>query len=143
MTKKLTKAEFELLTEEGYSEKVIDLYRNQVNVSVIKEPDVDFTHTGSCGDTMQLYLKISDRGFVEDAKFQYLGCPGAASSGSAITTIVKGKTREEAKRITEHDVLDELGGLPESKRHCLKLVVTTLQKAIIRYDGLKRRRLSS
>ena len=136
---KLTKEEFELLKDAGYSEKVIGLYRNKVNVGVIENPDVNLAYTGPCGDTMKLYLKINDDSFVEDAKFQYLGCPGAASSGSAITRIVKGKTLEEAKRITEQDILKELEGLPESKLHCPKLAVTTLQKAIAKYEERKRR----
>jgi nitrogen fixation NifU-like protein len=136
---KLTEEEFELLKEAGYSEKVIRLYRNKFNVGVIKNPDVNLAYTGPCGDTMKLYLKINDDSFVEDAKFQYLGCPGAASSGSAITRIVKGKSLEEAKMITEHDILQELGGLPESKLHCPKLAVTTLQKAIAKYEERKRR----
>ena len=131
---KLTKEEFELLKEAGYSEKVIELYRNKINVGVLKNPDVNLAYKGPCGDTMKLYLKINEDGVVEDAKFQYLGCPGAASSGSAITTIVKGKTLEEARRITEHDIIQELGGLPESKLHCPKLAVTTLQKAIAKYE---------
>ena len=135
---KLTKEEFELLKEAGYSEKVISLYRNKVNVGVIGKPDVNLAFTGPCGDTMKIYLKISDEGVVEDAKFQYLGCPGAASSGSAITRIVKGKTLEEAKRITEQDILKDLGGLPGSKLHCPKLAVTTLQKAIAIYAEHRR-----
>ena len=139
MSKKLTKEEFELLKDAGYSEKVIELYRNKVNVGVIENPDVNLAYTGPCGDTMKLYLKINDDGFVEDAKFQYLGCPGAASSGSAITRIVKGKTLEEAKRITEQDILKDLEGLPESKLHCPKLAVATLQKAIAKYEERKRR----
>jgi NifU-like protein involved in Fe-S cluster formation len=136
---KRTKEEFELLKDAGYSEKVIEIYWNKVNVGIMKNPDVNFTYTPPCGDTMQLYLKISDRSLVEDAKFQYFGCPGAASSGSAITTIVKGKTLEEAKRITEKDVLQELGGLPETKLHCPNLAVTTLQKTIAKYENHKRR----
>ncbi|MDH5389647.1 MAG: iron-sulfur cluster assembly scaffold protein [Candidatus Bathyarchaeota archaeon] len=136
---KLTKEEFELLKDAGYSEKVIELYRNKVNVGVIEKPDVNLAYTGPCGDTMKIYLKISDEDVVEDAKFQYLGCPGAASSGSAITRIVKGKTLEEAKRITEQDILKDLGGLPESKLHCPKLAVTTLEKAITMYEERKRR----
>ena len=131
---KLTKEEFELLKEAGYSEKVIELYRNKINVGVLKNPDVNLAYKGPCGDTMKLYLKINEDGVVEDAKFQYLGCPGAASSGSAITTIAKGKTLEEAKRITEQDIIQELDGLPESKLHCPKLAVTTLQKAIAKYE---------
>lgn len=109
MSKKLTKEEFELLKDAGYSESVIELYRDKVNVGVIENPDVNLAYTGPCGDTMKIYLRISDDDVVEDAKFQYLGCPGAASSCSAMTRIVKGKTLEEAKRITEHDILRELG----------------------------------
>ena len=136
---KLTKEEFELLKDASYSEKVIELYRNKVNVGVIENPDVNLAYTGPCGDTMKIYLKINDDSVVEDAKFQYSGCPGAASSGSAITMIVKGKTLEDAKRVTEQDILKELGGLPESKLHCPKLAVTTLQKAIAKYEERKNR----
>lgn len=136
---KLTKEEFKLLKDAGYSERVIELYRNKVNVGVIENPDVNLAYTGPCGDTMKIYLKISNDGIVEDAKFQYLGCPGAASSGSAATRIVKEKTLEEAKRITEHDILEELEGLPKTKIHCPKLAVTTLQKAIAKYENHKRR----
>lgn len=129
LSERLTKEELELLKEAGYSEKV--------NVGVIENPDVNSAYKGPCGDAMNLYLRISGNGVVEDAKFQYLGCLGAASSGSAITRIVKGKTLEEAKKITEHDVLKELRGLPESKLHCPKLAVTTLQKAIAKYEEKK------
>ena len=137
ISRKLTKEELDLLKEASYSEKVIEFYRDKVNVGVLENPDVDLAYTGSCGDTMKLYLKINDNGIIEDAKFQYLGCPGAASSGSAITKIVKGKTLEDAKKITDYDILNELGGLPESKLHCPKLAVTTLQKAIAEYEGKK------
>lgn len=136
---KLTKEEFELLKEAGYSEKGIELYRDKVNVGVIGNPDVSLAYTAPCGDTMKLYLKINNDGVVEDAKFQYLGCPGAASSGSAITRIVKGKTLEDAKRITEHDIIQELDGLPKSKLDCPRLAVTTLKKAIAKYEERKRR----
>ena len=125
------------MKDAGYSEDVIELYRDKVNVGVIDNPDVNLAHTGPCGDTMKIYLRISDD-VVEDAKFQYLGCPGAASSGSAITRIVKHKTLEEAKKINEQDILQNLGGLPESKLHCPTLAVTTLQKAIAKYKERKR-----
>lgn len=125
------------MKDAGYSENVIELYRDKVNVGVIDNPDFNLAHTGPCGDTMKIYLRISDD-VVEDAKFQYLGCPGAASSGSAITRIVKHKTLEEAKKINEQDILQNLGGLPESKLHCPTLAVTTLQKAIAKYKERKR-----
>jgi len=139
MRVKLTKEEFELLEETGYSKKAIDLYGNKVNVGVIKSPDVVFAYTGPCGDVIKLYLKMDEKkSFIEDAKFQYLGCPGSASSASAITKIVKGKTLEEATKITEDDVLKELGGLPKPKLDCPKLAVTTLRRAIANYVENKR-----
>ena len=139
MPKKLTKEELELLKIAGYSENVIEFYRDKVNVGLIKNPDVNLAYTGPCGDTMKLYLKVNDDGVIEDAKFQCLGCPGAASSGSAVTRIAKGKTLKDAKRITEHDILQELGGLPESKLDCAKLAVTTLRRSIAKYEDRKRR----
>ena len=138
MSKKLTKEEFKLLKDAGYSEKVIELYRNKVNVGVIKNPDINLAYTGPCGDTLKLYLKINN-GVIEDAKFQCMGCPGAASSGSAITKIVKGKSLGDARKITEQDILQELGGLPESKLDCPKLAVATLQNAIAKYGERERR----
>jgi nitrogen fixation NifU-like protein len=135
---KLTKEELELLEQAGYSKKAVELYEKKVNVGVIKSPDVVFAYTGHCGDVIKLYLKMDENGAIEDAKFQYLGCPGSASSASAITKIVKGKILEEARKITEDDVLKELGGLPEPKLDCPKLVVTTLRKAIANYEENKR-----
>ena len=135
----LTKEKVELLKEAGYSEKVIEFYMNKVNVGVVRNPDTASAYTGPCGDTMKVYLKINNNKVIEYAKFQYLGCPAAASSGSAMTRIIKGKTLEEAKRTTEYDILQELGGLPESKLHCPKLALTTLQKAIAKYENRKRR----
>lgn len=138
---KLTKEEFELLRDVDYSVKAIDLYMNKVNVGVIENSDVNLDYTGPCGDTVKLYLKIGNNTVIEDAKFQYLGCPAAASSGSALTKIAKGKTLEEAKTITEQDILHELRGLPEAKLHCAKLAVTTLQKAITKYENYLRKLL--
>ena len=135
MSEKLTKEELELLERSGYSKKVIEYYANKVNVSVIKDADAALAYTGPCGDTIKLYLKFNQNGIIEDAKFQYLGCPGAASSGSALTKLVKGKTLEEAEKITEEDILKELGGLPKLKLHCPKLAITTLRKTIEKYEG--------
>ena len=134
MPQKLTKEELELLEKAGYSKKAIEFYGNKVNVGVIENADVALAYFGPCGDAMKLYLKINGNGIVEDAKFLCLGCPGCASSGSAITEIVKGKTLEEAKKITETDLLKELEGLPKLKLDCPKLAVTTLRKAIEKYE---------
>ena len=124
-----------LMRKTGYSDKVIEYFRNKVNVGRIENADWVSDYTGPCGDTLQIYLRISN-GIIEDAKFQYLGCPGASSSASAITEMAKGKTLEEAKKLTEKEVLRELEGLPKSKLHCPKLAVTTLRRAIAEYKAL-------
>ena len=78
MSGKLTKEKIELLKEAGYSRNAIELYGNRVNVGIIENADVALAYTGLCGDTTKLYLKINDQNKIEDAKFQYLGCPASA-----------------------------------------------------------------
>jgi len=123
----------ELILRSNYSKKAIEYYKNKVNVGTLENPSVSTIYTGICGDIMKIYLKIRDN-VVEDAKFQALGCPGALASGSAVTKIIKGKSLDEARKITEKDVLNELDGLPESKLHCAKLAALTLQQAISEYE---------
>ena len=137
MSKKLTEEELKLLEESGYSKKAIELYVDKVNMGVIKKPDVVETHVGPCGDVIKLYLKVDKDGIIEEAKFYYLGCPGSASSASAMTNLLKGKTIHEAKKLTEEDILKELGGLPKPKLDCPKLAITTLRKAIEQYEKKK------
>ncbi len=118
----------ELLSKAGYSAKAIKLYMNKTNVGSIENPDVVSTYSGLlCGDTITLYLKLENE-VVKDAKFEYAGCVGTATSGSALTTILAGKTLAEAWNITKDDVLRELYGLPEP--HCAELAVTALHKAL-------------
>jgi len=124
-----------LLEKSGYSEKAIKYYEDRINVGTIENADVVLDYTGPCGDTISLYLEVDADSRIKDAKFLYLGCPGLASSVSMLTRLVKGKTIEEAKKISEHDIVCELGGLPELKLDCPKLAVTTLQKAIAKYEG--------
>lgn len=139
MSRKLAQEELKLLGESGYSKKAIELYVNKVNVGELENPDVVTTYFGLCGDLIKLYLKIDKKGIIEDAKFYYLGCPGSASSASAMTELVKGKTVDQAKKITEDNVLNELGGLPKTKLDCPRLAVKTLRKAIAEYERMKGR----
>jgi nitrogen fixation NifU-like protein len=127
------------MVESGYSKTAIELYMNNVNVGTLENPTVVTTFLGPCGDLIKLYLKIDKKGIIEDAKFYYLGCPGSASSASAMTMLVKGKTVNQAKKMTEDDILAELDGLPKSKLDCAKLSVKTLRKAIAEYEKLKGR----
>ena len=91
-------------------------------------------YTGTCGDTIKLYLEVDADNTIKDAKFLYLGCPGLASSVSMLTRLIKGVTITEARKISENDIMSELGGLPKSKLDCPKLAVTTLHKAIAKYE---------
>ena len=135
MSRKLTKDMLGLMRRSGYSEKAIDYFRNNVNMGQIENADKAMEYTGPCGDVLQIYLKLNNA-VIEDAKFQCLGCPGVAACASAITEMAKGKTLKDAKKITEKDVLKELGGLPEPKLDCAKLAVTTLQRALAEYKAL-------
>jgi nitrogen fixation NifU-like protein len=127
------------MVESGYSRKAIELYVNNVNVGTLQNPSIATTYLGPCGDLIKLYLRINEMDIVEEAKFNYLGCPGSAVSASAMTMLLKNKKLNRAKRITESDILAELGGLPKSKRDCATLSLRTLRKAIAEYEKLKGR----
>jgi NifU-like protein involved in Fe-S cluster formation len=127
------------MAESGYSKKAIELYVNNVNVGTLENPSVFTTFLGPCGDLIKLYLKINEKDVIEDATFYYLGCPGSAASASAMTTLLKGKTIDQAKKMTGNDILTELGGLPKSKLDCTTLSIKTLRKAIAEYEKLKGR----
>ena len=139
MTKKLKEEELRLMKELGYPKKAIQLYANKVNVGVLKNPDVITTYLGPCGDFIELYLKIGKANIIKNGKFCYVGCPGSAMSVSAMIELVKGKTVDEAKKITEHDIINALGGLPKEKFDCAKLAIATLRKAIAEYEKMRGR----
>ena len=122
----------ELLRKAGYSDKAIDYYLRKLNVGVIEGAEAVDSYTGLCGDSMRVYLKVSE-GVIRDAKFQAIGCAGAFASGSALTEMVKGKTLKEAEKITEHDVVKDLEELPGPKLHCARLAVDALRKSIESY----------
>lgn len=127
------------MVESGYSKKAIDMYVNNVNMGIIDNPSVVTTFLGPCGDLIKLYLKITTLERIEDARFHYLGCPGSATSASAMTTLLRGKTINQAKKLTEQDILKELDGLPKSKLDCATLSIRTLKKAIAEYEKQKGR----
>jgi nitrogen fixation NifU-like protein len=127
------------MAESGYSKKAIELYVNNVNVGTLENPSVSTTFLGPCGDLIRLYLRINKRDVIEDAKFYYLGCPGSAASASAMTNLLKSKNVNQAKQLTEKDILAELDGLPKSKLDCARLSIRTLRKAIAEYEKLKGR----
>ena len=133
MVAKDSKDEVKHRVNAGYSKKVLELYENKVNVGAMTEHDVALTYTGPCGDTIKLYLKIYNGDVIDDAAFQYMGCPASAACGSVLTQMVIRKTLQEARAITARDVVKVLGGLPDDEGHCAELVVTTLHKTLRKY----------
>lgn len=123
-----------LLKTSGYSDRAIEYYENHLNVGSIENPDAHSIFTGPCGDTMEIFLKISD--VITDAKFQAIGCAGSFASGSALIKMIIGKTPEDCLMLDESDILDHLGEMPQQKIHCARLAVSTLIKAIEQYEKL-------
>jgi len=116
-----------------YSEKVMDHFRNPRNVGVIENAS-GIGHVGNpvCGDIMELYIKVKD-GVITDAKFKTFGCGAAIATSSMVTELVKGKSVDEAIKVSNHAVAEALGGLPKIKMHCSVLAEDALKKAIQDY----------
>jgi nitrogen fixation NifU-like protein len=119
---------------EEYSEKVMEHFRNPRNVGEIENPS-GRGKVGNpvCGDIMEIYIKVDDSGVITDAKFKTFGCGAAIASSSILTELIKGKTVEEAKKISNKAVIEALGGLPKVKMHCSVLAEEALEKAITDY----------
>jgi nitrogen fixation NifU-like protein len=116
-----------------YTEKVMEHFKNPRNMGEI--PDADGVGTVGnpvCGDLMTIYIKVKDN-HLADIKFKTFGCGAAVATSSMVTELAKGKTLEEALKITRADVADELGGLPPIKMHCSNLAADALHAAIEDY----------
>ena len=120
-----------------YSEKTIDHFLNPRNLGGITAPDGFGRTTGPHGNTMEIYLKVKD-GRVMNASFWTDGCGSSIASGSMVTELAKGKSVSEAQKITQQDILDALGGLPEDSLHCALLAANTLKEAIKDYLASKK-----
>jgi nitrogen fixation NifU-like protein len=116
-----------------YSEKVMDHFTNPRNVGEISNPDgVGEEGNPVCGDMMTFYIKVKDDR-LEDVKFKTFGCGAAIAVSSMVSEMAKGKTLEEARKITPELVAKELEGLPKNKFHCSNLGAQALNKAIDDY----------
>ena len=117
----------------AYTDKVMDHFANPRNVGEIPDADgIGEVGNPVCGNIMKMYLKI-DNGVITDIKFKTFGCGAAIATSSVSTEMIKGKTIEEALKITNKQVIDQLGGLPPAKIHCSVLAEQAVKAAIADY----------
>jgi nitrogen fixation NifU-like protein len=119
-----------------YSEKVLEHFRHPRNVGTIEDADGKATEgSPACGDMVSVYIKVDpDTKTISDIKFESYGCASNIATGSIITELSKGKTLDEAKKITWKTASEALGGLPKIKAHCSVLAVEGLRSAIQNYE---------
>ncbi|HZK24567.1 MAG TPA: Fe-S cluster assembly scaffold protein NifU [Oscillospiraceae bacterium] len=118
-----------------YTEQVMDHFTNPRNVGEIENASgVGEVGNMKCGDIMRIYLKVNEQDVIEEIKFRTFGCGAAIATSSKITEMVKGKTITEALKITNKQVAEELGGLPQPKMHCSNLAADALRQAIKNYQ---------
>jgi len=119
-----------------YSKKVMELFQKPHNMGEIQDADgIGQVGNPVCGDLMKIFIKVEDD-VITDVKFSTFGCVAAIATSSMITDLAKGKTIQEALKITRQNVADDLGGLPPIKMHCSNLAADGLHEAI--YDYLKK-----
>ena len=116
-----------------YSKEVIKHFKNPKNMGFMKDPDgVGEIGSPQCGDILKLYIKVKNNK-IKDIKFETLGCAVAIAVSSVITEMAKNKTIEQALELTEENIAEKLGGLPQFKMHCSNLAAQALKKAIKNY----------
>lgn len=122
------------MAEFPYSDKVMDHFMNPRNMGVIEDADgVGTVGNPQCGDVMRLYIKVKDN-IITDVKFKTFGCGAAIASSSMTTELVKGKSLDEALKLSNEAVAEALDGLPPVKMHCSVLAEDALRAAIQDYN---------
>jgi len=129
-----------------YSKKVVEHFIHPKNVGEIKNADgIGKEGNPVCGDVMYIYIKVAKnkqgKEIIKDIKFKTLGCAAAIATSSMVTELAKGKTIEQAMKITRNDVVDSLGSLPPIKMHCSNLAADALHKAIEDYINKKKQKM--
>jgi len=116
-----------------YSKKVIDVFKNPKNLGKIKNADA-IAEVGNikCGDMMKVYLKVNNN-IIKDIKVETYGCVAAIASSDTMCKLVKGKTLEDAEKLTFKMIVNDLGDLPKIKYHCSIMGIEALHKAIVNY----------
>jgi nitrogen fixation NifU-like protein len=123
----------EMLSNAGYSDKAIQYYLEKPYMGSLPDADQVSEMTGTCGDTMAVYLKAA-HGKIVDVRYQVMGCAGAVSAAMAAVDLVKGKEIEVARNLEDGDIFRVLQDIPVKKHHCIQLAVKALHKAIDAYQ---------
>ncbi|MEW6523899.1 MAG: Fe-S cluster assembly scaffold protein NifU [Bacillota bacterium] len=117
-----------------YTEKVMEYFTNPKNVGELPDPDgVGTVGNPVCGDIMRITIKV-DGGVISDIRFKTFGCGAAIATSSMVTEMVKGKSLDEAMKVTNRNVAEALGGLPPNKMHCSNLAADAVHLAIKNYQ---------
>jgi len=113
-----------------YSETVLERFKSPHHAGKIKDPDgVGEAGDPSCGDMTRIYIRVKDN-VIADARFKVIGCPAAIASSDEACDLIIGKTIEEALKVTNKEVVEELGGLPEQKEHCSVMAEEAIVRAV-------------
>lgn len=117
-----------------YNEKVVDYFMNPRNSGKLEDANaIGEVGNPTCGDVMKIYLKVNDKQVIEDIKFETFGCAAAIATSSMVTEMAKGRTIDEALKISNRDVAEALGGLPPVKLHCSLLAQQGIEAAVADY----------
>lgn len=116
-----------------YSEITLEHFKNPRNIGKMDDADsIGMVGDPSCGDTLMMFIKVNDE-IITDVKYLVFGCAGSIATSSMASTMIMGKSIEDVLKLTDHDVVEALGGLPEEKEHCSNLGIQAVHAAIRNY----------